>query len=134
MIKDNAIDKLICFLQNGKFSLNFVLSQGLTLFHIAASMNSISLLKCILKHIEEKPDIDSFDDNGRTALHIACSEAYLGIINLLLESGAKLNRPNLQGCTPLSLLVRNIPSDSASYQKLLRKFLLNGACVNCYDE
>jgi ankyrin repeat protein len=48
-------------------------------------------------------DVDAFNVNGQTALHMAAARGADGIVRLLAERGAKLNAMNKQGHTPLEV-------------------------------
>lgn len=128
------VDKIIQTLELAKISLAFTFSDGQNLFHLAALWNSMNLLDFIHKSTEEKPDIDQFDKNGWTALHVACFEGNLKIVNALLHFGPKLNRPNPTGATPLSYLVRKTSENEAYYRSLLIRMINDGANVNAPDK
>jgi ankyrin repeat protein len=52
-------------------------------------------------------DVDASDENGQSALHWAVCKNYLGIVRLLLTSGANPTLPNNYGYTPFSIAKGN---------------------------
>lgn len=57
-----------------------------------------------LLDMQASPDDVNMD--GDTALHIACRQGHVSIVNLLLENGASLNVCNTQSLTCLEAAVR----------------------------
>ncbi|CAM9823159.1 unnamed protein product [Ectocarpus fasciculatus] len=74
---------------NGRFSA----------LHRAVFPGRVSILKAILAHGE---DVDTYDDNGRTALHCAAEYNHVGAIDVLIEAGADVDvEAKDDGWTPL---------------------------------
>ena len=88
------------------------------------------------------------DCDGKTALHLSCSDGHYDVVVQLLRAGANVNLVNLQGRTPLrintksrSLYIRALENDAKSVEFLLNHgannivqvLLLNGADVNSVD-
>ena len=72
-------------------------------------------------------EMDINDDNGNTALHIACYCGHMDLVKEMHRNGAKLNAKNNQGQTPLFVAV-------ISSQSELAIWLANiGADVNIRD-
>jgi ankyrin repeat protein len=57
-----------------------------TPLHIAAEAGSISNVKLLV--FDDEDLLRAEDDQGRTALHIACMNGYRNIVSFLLENGA----------------------------------------------
>lgn len=57
-----------------------------------------------LLDMQASPDDVNMD--GNTALHIACTQGHVSVVNLLLENGANLNVSNTQSLTCLEAAVR----------------------------
>ena len=70
-------------------------------FMEAIKKNDTEIIKKYINNI----DISRSDYDGRTFLHIACSECHLDIINLLLDKGA-ISSTDRWGNTPLDDLLR----------------------------
>jgi len=81
-------------------------SKGRTLLHNFIERDSdLEYLKCLVKYVA---DVNSKDNNGNTALHLALrnlGESYdkdkFEFIKVLLENGADVNLANKDGFTPL---------------------------------
>lgn len=87
-----------------------------------------SVIAALLKR---KPDIESRDQNGNTALHYCAARKenlHIShvIAEMLLEAGAEVNAVNDYGHTPLMLLVQNTP-------KACAPLLLRGAMLDVKD-
>ena len=67
-----------------------------------SNKNAVMLL------LERGTDVNRYDYNHNTALHLAVMRADLEMIKLLIEHGADLNMENLDGRKPLDELGRNI--------------------------
>lgn len=67
-------------------------------------------VKCLT--LEQDVDLDIGDYDGRTALHLACSENHINIVEFLLNNGVKnLNPTDRWGNTPLDDAIRGGFSD-----------------------
>lgn len=72
-------------------------------------------------------NINAFDKNGNTPLHIAASNGLVGVIAALLQAGAKPNIKNKAGSTSLHLVGGMLPHISAQV------LLLSGADADIRD-
>lgn len=66
----------------------------------AASAGNVEAIKGILQ--EGKVHVNDADYDGRTALHLACSEGRVDAVRLLLELGSEVNPRDRYGNTPLA--------------------------------
>ncbi|KAI7738556.1 hypothetical protein M8C21_015834 [Ambrosia artemisiifolia] len=55
------------------------------------------------KSTKNEMNVDLPADKGQTALHVAVKKGHLEMVRLLLEGGANVNKPDVNGCTPISL-------------------------------
>lgn len=69
----------------------------------AASENQPQILQ---QFIDRGWDINATDDQGETALHLACLEGHGTIVEMLLAAGAKLDRLSASGDSPLLQALR----------------------------
>ena len=63
-------------------------------------------------------DIESREDSGQTALHVAIQESHIPVIEQLIKYGADVNAKNSSGFTPLYMIIMcrdffDIPSDAS---------------------
>jgi hypothetical protein len=77
--------------------------------------------------LAELVDVDARDLLGRTPLHVASGEGYVGICKLLLKRGADVNARNSIGETPLHYAAERGHADVA------RVLIEHGAEVNARD-
>ncbi|KFH68654.1 TKL protein kinase [Podila verticillata NRRL 6337] len=77
------------------------------------------------------PINESSEQTGDTALHLACLflESPLDTIKVLVELGADINLENLQGYTPLMILVS---SNTQYCYEALKYFVMRGARIPAY--
>ena len=88
------------------------------LLHYAASANNIGLAILL---IDRGCDVNSTDDERRTALFEACSFGHVQMASLLLDKGATAALEHDTGTSPLHLLMLFMPEDIPSMAtKLLR--------------
>ncbi|KAF6145955.1 hypothetical protein GIB67_004921 [Kingdonia uniflora] len=67
--------------------------------------------------------LDSKDDQGRTALHMAAGNGHLGIVEYLIRKGVDLNPLNLENNTPLHWACLN------GHIQVVKTLILAGASV-----
>jgi hypothetical protein len=65
--------------------------------------NETAILETIKLGVAHGLDIDAFNANGQTLLHIAVQRNNNSIVRYLAETGAKLDMKNKQGRTPMDL-------------------------------
>lgn len=63
--------------------------------------------------LDMQASADDVNSEGDTALHIACKQGHVSIVNLLMENSASLTIRNIQGLTCLEAAVRTGNSDVA---------------------
>lgn len=66
--------------------------------------------------VSEGLPIDSYDQNGKTKLHIACENGQTGVVRWLISKGANINLPTLGGETAIDLILKH------GHKKLLTYF------------
>jgi hypothetical protein len=66
---------------------------------IATSLDAIKLL------VEHGVDVNAFNTNGQSLLHSAAGRGANAIIQYAVDQGAKLDRKDKQGRTPLDIAV-----------------------------
>lgn len=94
---DDSMSVLI-LMNNGKIDVNWVNKEdkGRTLLHCAAECKGVNILKIIL----DSKDVNLYieDDDGRTALEVACVANTLHSFFVLVD---KMNTVDIRGRTPL---------------------------------
>jgi ankyrin repeat protein len=68
-----------------------------------AGGNEAAILDTIKLCVTRGMDIDAFNANGQTILHLAVQRGNNSIVRYLAESGAKLDMKNKQGRTPMDI-------------------------------
>lgn len=96
---------------------------GMTSLHLAAESGRVSQVEVLLSAAGAVEALEWFDRVSRTPLGCAAERGHLGVIDVLIRSGADPNPVNTKGCgyTPLQLAIEGRHKTAA--QKLLR----NGA-------
>lgn len=74
---------------------------GYTPFIRAVLANREAVVEYLLTSGKHRIDLDGKDKLGNSALHIACEEENLRMVQLLLEAGADVKATNGEGRTPL---------------------------------
>lgn len=75
--------------------------------------SSLGWAKSCQELLDMQASPDDVNSEGDTALHIACKQGHIGIVNLLMENEASLTVCNTQGLTCLEVAVRTGNSDVA---------------------
>lgn len=73
-----------------------------TLLHLASNFGFLKICEILLDYGEDT-NINAQNFELSTPLHLACRESHLQVSQLLVRSGADLNKKNIQGNTPLHL-------------------------------
>ncbi|KAK1764019.1 hypothetical protein QBC33DRAFT_211496 [Phialemonium atrogriseum] len=118
----------IIFLHN-RVDINAPDDLGHTPLHYACNAKNGSTLVAIL--LKYKASVTAADLRGQTALHWGCGQSNPDIVRLLLEAGAAVNAPELNGATPLMIASanQNLSLSTARLDLLLR----HGADVRARD-
>lgn len=72
---------------------------------IACQEGHVNIVKLLL---DNKADIDKFNDKGMSPLFVACQENHQSVIQLLLNNKADINKLTNNETSPLFVLVRRI--------------------------
>jgi ankyrin repeat protein len=83
--------------------------QGMNIFNRTALMNATikKNVKQVAVIIDNGDDVNATDCKGFTALHFACENKSVNIVNMLVLNGAKKDARALDGRTPL-MMVRDV--------------------------
>ena len=69
-------------------------------------------------------DVNASNQNGDTALHGAAAHGYAKVIQLLADSGAKLDVKNKRGKTPLAIVKVNLEASPGREELKTAEILL----------
>lgn len=94
-------------------------------------VGDLAALSYYLSHQAYNPINESSEQTGDTALHLACLflESPMDTIKVLVELGADINLENLQGYTPVMILVS---SNTQYCYEALKYFVMRGARIPAY--
>ena len=79
-------------------------AKGMTPLHIACLNGHREVLNSINLNLNEV--LHASDRSGNTPLHLACEGGREDIVQLLIDSGANINQPNLEGEIPTHVAVQ----------------------------
>ena len=99
---------------------------GLTALHGASIKNRVQCIKFLLE--EESASVDTVDDRGNSALHLACANGSIGSAKVLIENHCNINLVNKKGESALHWACSNGQLDCA---KLL---IENHSNINLVNE
>ncbi|KAG0210877.1 hypothetical protein BGX28_008844 [Mortierella sp. GBA30] len=102
-----------------------------TPIYLCPLVGDIAALSYYLSHQAYNPINESSEQTGDTALHLACLflESPMDTIKVLVELGADINLENLQGYTPVMILVS---SNTQYCYEALKYFVMRGARIPAY--
>ncbi|MEQ2168999.1 hypothetical protein GOODEAATRI_020451 [Goodea atripinnis] len=122
MIRDQSLRLLAPVLQTQNW-------RGLACLHLAALNREHKIMKLLMKKGAD-PNIQE-GTAGKTALHLAVELHDITSVNLLLNSGANVDAPMFNGCTPLHL---SVGRQDAQIADLLCQFGADKMLRNMEDE
>ncbi len=76
--------------------------------HLASTNGDLQVVHLLLKCFKERLPVNDVDKKGRTALMMACRRGHYGIIEFLVESGARVNIADCKRDTAISLLMKKM--------------------------
>ncbi|KAF9939478.1 hypothetical protein BGZ67_009409 [Mortierella alpina] len=102
-----------------------------TPIYLCPLVGDLAALSYYLSHQAYNPINESSEQTGDTALHLACLflESPMDTIKVLVELGADINLENLQGYTPVMILVS---SNTQYCYEALKYFVMRGARIPAY--
>ncbi|KAF7989329.1 hypothetical protein HCN44_008003 [Aphidius gifuensis] len=130
---------LLLLLLHDGCNINIVDNSGFNLLHFAAYYCHDVCLKTILCY-DKNININSQNNAGDTALHIASKLGYKAIVNTLVECGADRDIKNKRGQTPLTIahnkiIIKIINSNNNTVDKInLNCKLIKGNCKKLNNE
>ncbi len=93
-------------IQCDRVDLTIKNKKGYNIIHAAVVAGNVPVIKLLLERYREKLSIDDVDVRGRTALMMACKRRYYGLIELLVESGADVNKEDSKSDSPIHFLMK----------------------------
>ncbi len=95
-------------IQCNRVDLTIKNKKGYNIFYVAVAVSNVPVVKLLLERCREKLSIDDVDLRGRTALMMACRRGHYGLIELLVESGADVNKEDSKSETPIRFLMKKV--------------------------
>ena len=105
------------YLDEMNFKVENHLECGRTLLHYAATMANTNYLKALLPKFE---NVDVFDPEMKTPLHLACEVGNYKAMKLLLESNANANLKTSKGLTSLMVIAKRKIQDKKMVKLLIQ--------------
>jgi ankyrin repeat protein len=100
------------------------MSSGEDLMEAIESGDESGVKRCL----DDGADAMFADEEGFTALHMACQEGYEGMVTLLLRKGAKVDSTDDDGVTPL------MSASEAGHESVVTLLVAENADVNLADK
>lgn len=134
-----ALNGLLLAIQNGSRDMVEALwkyadltattgTNGYSALHYAVASENLEMVKVLLEHSRVSDFIDTQDNEGRTALHLAASCGLMSIMVELLDSRADIDATDFRHQTPLHVVVIETQD-----QETIEFLLDNEAEVNTKD-
>ena len=114
-------DEIITLISENVQDLEMGDRAGATLLWHAAFLNRRKVAEWLIGH---GANINTQDENGFSALHVATQEKHIDMVSYLLQNGANVNTQDKFGNTPI------MRTDLSTPFELLRILLENGANVD----
>lgn len=102
------------YLNSHRIDANKTYEDGNTLIHIAAAQGDIKICQALLDYGDDT-NINSLNSRLSTPLHLSSEKGHLQVSQLLIRSGADLNKQDRLGNTPLHLACSNQHYDLVSW-------------------
>ena len=119
--EETTDDEIITLISENVQDLEMGDCTGATLLWHAAFLNRRKVVEWL---IGRGANINTQDENGFSALHIATQEKHIDMVSYLLQNGANVNIQDKFGNTPIMRTDRSTPPE------LLRILLENGTDVD----
>ncbi|XP_059587885.1 protein phosphatase 1 regulatory subunit 27 [Alligator mississippiensis] len=100
-VRQGDLEQVGRFIRAGKVSLDTIYPSGMAALHEAVLTGSLDCVKLLVKY---GADVHQRDENGWTALHMACSDGHAHIARYLLSLGAEREATNDEGEKPADLI------------------------------
>lgn len=125
-VLENASDDIFRYLVNRGAKIQYAEKNGKTALGTAVFLNKISLCQLWIMHtdnygIKEKLNLSHPEKDGSTLLHIAASQSWSYLTQLLLNHGADIHALDKDGRTPLAVALQKTNPPSYHYEVI--KFL-----------
>ncbi|XP_068607018.1 protein phosphatase 1 regulatory subunit 27b [Brachionichthys hirsutus] len=103
-VRHGEIERIGRFIRTRRVSLATILLSGMAAIHEAVLSGNLECVKLLVHH---GADIHQRDEDGWTALHMACSDGFPHIARYLLSLGANAELENDGGERPADLIDRD---------------------------
>ncbi|XP_028413558.1 transient receptor potential cation channel subfamily A member 1-like [Dendronephthya gigantea] len=117
-LESRSKNALACLLHHIKFTECVIAENGESVLHVATKMGDIDIVRRLLEEELVAHLVDHVEgENGRAPLHLAAWFNHIEIAQTLVKHGAKIDRPDITGKSPIYMAA------CSGHADMLRDFL-----------
>ena len=131
--------EIIKHLLDSNIDLNQTDAQNDTILHLLVIHKKMSALQCLLEHLGKTKklaniDLNAWNNEGKTALHLASTKGLAAAIYLLNEYGCNVNVLDKYKLTPLEAVIISSECDQSIKKKSIQALIKCGASYKPFQK
>ena len=131
--------EIIKHLLDSNIDLNQTDAQNDTILHLLVIHKKLSALQCLLEHLGKTKklaniDLNAWNNEGKTALHLASTKGLVAAIYLLNEYGCNVNVLDKYKLTPLETVIISSECDQSIKKKSIQALIKCGASYKPFQK